>query len=268
MTKHTGWLKAGVVVFAVGSIACGVLDLLWRELEPAHQPLQAWVDPVPHMALIGFLAGVWLLAGGVALLSNRSAAAGAAALAVVYGVFALFPVPRLWIAPHYLGHTPAVYAGVLVSVCQQLILCVAAGVLWRLQVRGGTPAVSPLVVRILFGACSIVFGLGHLTSVPAVTPMIPAWMPGPASFWVVLTGWAFVLAGIAIAADVLAAIAAQLLGWMLLVFSMLVLTPRIASASHAHVAWGSDSYNLTAVGACWIVSGWLMRATTTHKLQG
>jgi hypothetical protein len=46
-----------------------------------------------------------------------------------------------------------------------------------------------------FGLCSIDFGLAHLTAVWTVVPMIPKWMPFGASFWAVLTGIAFVLAG-------------------------------------------------------------------------
>ncbi len=251
-------MRAGVVLFATASIAAGVLDAIWRELEPAHQPLQAWSEHIPGMLVIAGVVAACLIGGGAAMLADRGARAGAAVLAILYGIFAFFPVPRLYTAPHYLGHSPAVYAGVLVSVCQPILLCVAAVVVWRLRSRAGAlVAREGVLARILFGACSIVFGLGHLNGVQAVTPMIPHWMPGPASFWVVLTGVAFVLAGVAIAFDVLAALAAQLLGWMLLMFSVLVLTPGVVSAPHAHVAWGGDAYNLTAVGACWIIAGWL-----------
>jgi hypothetical protein len=34
-------MKLGVYVFGIASIASGVLDLVWGEFEPAHQPLQA-----------------------------------------------------------------------------------------------------------------------------------------------------------------------------------------------------------------------------------
>lgn len=72
-----------------------------------------------------------------------------------------------------------------------------------------------------------------------------------------ITGIAFVLAGLAIVSEVLDVLAARLLGLMLLVFSLLVLTPSIFASPHNHVAWGANAYNLTAAGAAWIVAEWL-----------
>jgi uncharacterized membrane protein YphA (DoxX/SURF4 family) len=82
-------------------------------------------------------------------------------------------------------------------------------------------------------------------------------MPLGATFWTVFTGVAFVLAGLAIITGVLDVLAAWLLGLMLLVFSVLVLTPPIFASPHHHVPWGANAYNLTAVGAAWIVAEWL-----------
>ena len=60
------------------------------------------------------------------------------------------------------------------------------------------------------------------------------------------------LAGIAILSGILDVLAARLLGLMLLVFSVLVLVPGPFAHPHDHVAWGSNAYNLAAVGAAWI----------------
>ena len=87
--------------------------------------------------------------------------------------------------------------------------------------------------------------------------MIPKWMPFGATFWAVLTGIAFVLAGAAIVSGVLGVLAARLLGLMLLVFSALALAPLILSSPRDHASWGANAYNLTAIGAAWIVAGWL-----------
>jgi hypothetical protein len=73
----------------------------------------------------------------------------------------------------------------------------------------------------------------------------------------VLTGIAFVLAGVAIVSGVLDVLAARLLGLMLLVFSALALAPLIFASPRDHASWGANAYNLTAVGAAWIVAGWL-----------
>jgi hypothetical protein len=52
-------------------------------------------------------------------------------------------------------------------------------------------------------------------------------------------------------------LSARLLGAVLLVFSALVLAPLIFAAPHDHVSWGGNAYNLTAVGATWVIAEWL-----------
>ena len=34
-------IRAGIGLYAAGSIAAGVLDLIWGDFEAAHQPIQA-----------------------------------------------------------------------------------------------------------------------------------------------------------------------------------------------------------------------------------
>jgi len=242
------------------------MDLVWGEFEPAHQPIQAWGNHIPGVTIFAYIAAVWLIAGGAAMLWRRSVRLGAAALAVLYGIFVLFPLPRFYTAPHFLGYRSAVYIGVLGSVCQQLILFVAATIVW--ESLGGRDSLSPraaLIARWTFGLCSVDFGLAHLTAVQTVVPMIPKWMPLGGAFWTVVTGIAFVLAGLAIVSGVLEVLGAGLLGLMLLVFSVLVLAPMIFSSPGDHVAWGANAYNLTAVGAAWIVADWL--ATRQQPFQ-
>jgi uncharacterized membrane protein YphA (DoxX/SURF4 family) len=245
-------------VYGMASIAAGVLDLVWGEFEAAHQPLQAWGDHIPGVTVFAYIAAIWLIAGGAAMLWRRSVRAGAGALAILYGVFILFPLPRFYTAPHFLGYRTAVYIGVVGSVCQQVILFVAAAILWEsLSARGSMSRKWALIARWTFGLCSVDFGLAHLTAVETVTPMIPQWMPLGGTFWAVLTGIAFVLAGLGIVSGVLDVLAAKLLGLMLLVFSVVAITPIIFDSPHDHTAWGGNAYNLTAVGAAWIVADWL-----------
>jgi uncharacterized membrane protein YphA (DoxX/SURF4 family) len=124
---------------------------------------------------------------------------------------------------------------------------------------------APLIARWTFGVCSIDFGLAHLTGIDAVVPMIPKWMPFGGEFWTVLTGVAFVLAGLAIVSGVLDVLAARLLALMLLIFSAFVLAPMIFVYPYNHIAWGGNAYNLAAVGAAWIFADWL--STRRHPAQ-
>lgn len=261
-------LRIGVALFGCASIAAGVLDLIWGEFDPAHQPLQAWGDHIPGAIVFAYIAAVVLIAGGAALLRRRSRRFGAAVLTIVYGIFVLFPLPRFYTAPHFVGYHASVYIGVMASVCQQIILCVAAAVVWKaLAVQNTLSVNATLVIRWIFGLCSVDFGLAHLTGISFANAFVPKWLPLGATFWTVLTGIAFVLAGLAIITGVIDILAAQLLGLMLLVFSLLVLTPAIFASPHHHVPWGANAYNLTAVGAAWIVAEWLSMLQRTVQNQ-
>jgi hypothetical protein len=255
-------MRIGVYVFGIASVAAGILDLIWGELEPAHQPLQAWGDHIPGVTIFAYIAAVWLIAGGAAILWRRSARFGAAALGILHGIFVLFPLPRFYMAPRFLGYGTAVYIGVLGTVCQQIVLVVAAAVLYAsLGKRGTLSPRAALVARWIFGLCSVDFGLAHLTAIEFTAPMVPKWMPLGGSFWTVLTGIAFVLAGMAIVAGILDVLAARLLGLMLLVFSVLVLTPMTFASPLDHTTWGGNAYNLTVAGAAWIVADCLAHRT-------
>ena len=247
-------MRAAVCVYAAGSIAAGILDLIWGDFEAAHQPIQALGDHIPVREMLAYIAAMWLVAGGAAILGRRTVRPGASALAALYFIFAVFWLPRFYTAPHALGFRVPLLIGLLAGVAQQLILVAAAGIVHVSRATRDSARLSRthLFVRWTFGLSSIAFGLGHLTGVQDVAGMVPKWMPPGGDFWAILTGIAFVLAGVAILSGVQDVLAARLLALMLLVFSVLVLAPRLLADPHNHVAWGSNAYNLAAVGAAWI----------------
>jgi hypothetical protein len=256
----TGWnaktasqkrLRAGIYLYAAGSIAAGILDLIWGELEPAHQPIQALGDHIPGRAVLAFLAAVWLIGGGAAILWRPFARAGASALASIYLIFGAFWLPRFPTVVRLMGFKMPVMIGLLAGVGQQLILVAAAGIVYS-SLSGGGFASAPTAsrwIRFAFGLSSIAFGLAHLTGVPQVAAMVPKWMPWGGNVWAILTGIAFVAAGSSILSRILDVLAARLLALLLFLFSVLVLAPGPLARPHNHVAWGSNAYNLAAVGA-------------------
>ena len=251
-------MRAGVYVYGIASAAAGIMDLVWGEFEAAHQPIQALGDHIPGREIFAYLAAVWLIAGGAAILWRRTARAGAAALGIIYCVFAAFSLPRFYSAPHVLGYRADLYIGLFAGVGQQLILVVAAAIVYgSLAIRGSLSSRAARIAQWTFGLCSVDFGLAHLTGVQAVAPLVPKWIPLGGGFWTVFTGIAFVLAGLAILSGILDILATRLLALMLLVFSALVLAPMIFAFPRNHVAWGGNAYNLAAVGAAWMVAEWL-----------
>lgn len=252
-------MKLAIVVYALATIATGAIDIAWGAFAAGYEPLQAFGDNIPGRQIMAYIAGVCLVIAGAAILWKRTARACAIVLGILYGIFTIFWLPRLYIAPHFLGQHPAVYIGVLDGVGQQIILATAAAIVYalysppnsRLQAR------TTAVARWIFGLSAVEFGLAHLTGIPTVAPLVPKWLPPGQTFWVVLTGVAFVLAGVAILVRVLDVLAARLLALMLLVFSALVLGPQIPVFPHSKDAWDANAFNIAAVAAMWIFAEWL-----------
>ena len=246
--------RVGVYLLALATVAAGIFDLIWGDFEAAHQPIGALGDHIPGRMILAYLTALWMIAGGAALLWKPTARVGALATTVIYFVFGMFWLPRFYTAPHALGFRFTVFIGVLAGLFTQLIV-VAAGLI--LYSSLATPdsserEKSSVFGRWIFGFGSLLFGLAHLTAVQSVALMIPQWIPLGGALWVVISGIAFVLAGLAILSGILNVLAARLLALMLLLFEVLVLVPNLLSNPHGHIAWGANAYNLAAAGAVWI----------------
>jgi uncharacterized membrane protein YphA (DoxX/SURF4 family) len=255
MSNNRGLSCLGLYLFAFGSFAAGVFDLIWGNFDAAHQPFQAWGDNIAGAIVFAYVTGVWMVAGAVALLWRRSERAGGAALAVIYFIFALFWLPRFYTAPHYLGFRIPVYIGVFSGLGSELIAFAAGVLVWAsLQGRDWSRSRPALAMRWTFGICAIAFGLGHLTDIKDNLVYVPKWLPPGAEFWVIVTGVCFVLAGLAILSGILDVPAAWLLGLMFLVFNLTILPTYIFAHPKNHAAWGGNAYNLAAVGSSWILA--------------
>ncbi len=248
-------VRVSVHLFGLTSAAAGIMDFIWGRFEPFHQPLQAIGGQIASVKIIVYLGALVLVAGGVAIPTKRAGKYGAAALAVIYGIFGVATLRRLYIAPLYLGYHIAVFIGVLSTTATMLMLVVAALIVcWSDSFRDTLPETKDRTARWAFGLCSVNFGLAHLTGIKATASMIPSWMPLGGDIWVVISGIAFVLAGVGIISGYKDVLAARLLTIMLLIFSLIVLAPLIFTAPRNEISWGANLYNLTAVASAWIMA--------------
>ena len=92
-------MKIGVYLYAIAGIAYGITDMVWGEFDPSDQPLQAWGDDIPGVKTFAYIAAIWLVVAGAALLWRRSRRSAAASLTILYGIFVLFPLPRFYWGP-------------------------------------------------------------------------------------------------------------------------------------------------------------------------
>jgi uncharacterized membrane protein len=251
-------MRVGVWFYGLATIVTGILDLVWRAFEASHQPIQA-LGHIPGERALACLAGIWLVAAGAAILWPRTARVGAAASAVIYLIFALFWVPRLFALTHKFGFGIGVIVFGLGGIAAQLMFISPATIVYA------TTAVpdavwqerAAIAARWMLGLPPILFGLGHLINLHAYARFVPHWVPF-GLFWVVLTGIAFLLAGIAMVSGVRDVLAARLLALMLLVFEITVEIPPVFVQPHSQGAWGGAVYNLTAIGACWIFAEFVL----------
>jgi hypothetical protein len=246
-------MKVGVWFYGLGTVLTGLLNIAWGDFDASHQPIQALGKNFPGQHLLAYVAGVCLVAAGLAILWRRSARIGAAASAVAYLIFAASWLARYSAAIHAFGLRIDVLLGVTFGLAQQFMLVAPAAIVY-------TSLASPdslvqkraaIAARWMLGLPPILFGVFHLVGIRVFATIVPHWMSF-GYFWAGLTGIAFLLAGIAICAGFMDVLAARLLGLMLLLFEGFVEVPPIFIRLHSEATWGAAVYNVTAIGACWI----------------
>lgn len=258
-------MRAGVWLYGLATIATGLLDIIWRQFEASHQPLKA-IGNLPGEQVLAVIAGILLVAAGIALLWRKTARIGASASAIIYVVFALFWIPRLYAISHVMALRIGVIIFIVGGAAEQLLLAAPALILYLAtatpdSARRGRAATA---ARCIVGLPPIFFGLGHLINLHGYKPFVPHWVPF-ALFWIVLTGIAFLLAGIAIVSGIKAVLAARMLALMLLLFEFMVEIPPIFAHPHSQGAWGGALYNLTAIGVCWMFAEFVMGRSTKRS---
>jgi uncharacterized membrane protein len=245
-------MRVGIWFYGLATIITGILDLVWGAFEASHQPIKAMGQHIPGERVLAYIAGVWMVAAGTAILSRRSARMGAAATAIIYLIFAFFWIPRLLVMTHMFGFKIGVVIFGLGGIGAQVLLAAPAAFIYAaIAPPGAWQERAAIAGRWMLGVPPILIGLGHLINLHAYAGFVPHWIPF-ANFWVVFTGMAFLLAGGAIAFGVRDVLAARLLALMLLVFEAAVEVPPVFVQPHSQGAWGGTVYNLTAIGACWI----------------
>jgi uncharacterized membrane protein len=264
MLNRDALSKFGIYVYGLSSASVGVMDFIWGDFDPAHQPIQAFGDHIPGREILAYITAVWMIAGGAAILWRHSARAGGAALAIIYFVFAIFWLPRFYTAPHYLGFRIPVFIGVSAGFGIELIACAGGALIYAsLATRSYSWPRTIFITRWIFGLCSINFGMNHLDAAGDNLGYVPKWMPLGQEFWVILTGICFVLAGLAILSRIQDVLAARLLALMFLAFNVFSLPQFIFADPKGHGAWGGNAINLAFVGASLIFAD----AMASHRKQ-
>ena len=90
--------------------------------------------------------------------------------------------------------------------------------------------------RLFFAIPLAVFGSEHFTVTANVANLVPRWIPAP-TFWVYLTGFAFICAAVSIAILVQARLAAALVGMTMLIFVIVMDMPAVVAQPGNRFFW-------------------------------
>ncbi|HEX4066378.1 MAG TPA: hypothetical protein VHZ09_10175 [Acidobacteriaceae bacterium] len=240
-------------MYGLATVAFGILDLIWGQFERSHQPIQSLVGHSPGQQFLAYIAAVWMIAAGLAILWRRSARVGAAASGIIYTIFAACWLLRFFNAIHASGWRVNIVFGLMFSLSEAVFLIAPAGILYVSSATDNllSEEQAAAFARWMLGLPPIFFGLAHLLGMRFFATLVPHWLPFGVA-WAGLTGIAFLLAGIAICLGRLDVLAARLLALMLLAFEFLVEIPPIFARLHSEETWGAAVYNLAAIGALWI----------------
>src|ERR1700679_655007 len=123
-------MKVGVWFYSLGTVLTGILNIAWGAFDASHQPIKALGISLPAQHILAYVAGIWLVAAGLAILWRRSERIGAAASAIAYLIFAAFSLARYYTGIHALGWRIDVLLGVSFGLAQQLMLVAPAALVY------------------------------------------------------------------------------------------------------------------------------------------
>ena len=251
-------LKAiGRVFFAIPILVFGVQYLTYGRFVRGLPPVPPWA---PGGAAAAYLTGALLVAAGVCILANVQVRWSAAVL----GTFCFVCV----VALHTMRLTRVIHQGdERTGAFEALALAASAWVLAGSSPAGvrvfqGWQSFTDALGKVgiyLFAFAMLIFGVQHFMYAAYIATLIPAWMPAHL-FLAYFTGVAFIAAAIAIASRIQGRLAAQLLGLMFLLWTVLLHAPRVFAHIHNKDELTSLFVALAMSGGSFIVAGALSKS--------
>jgi uncharacterized membrane protein len=244
-------LGVGHAVFALTMIGVGVLGFVQGDF------VQIW-HPVPKAfpvreVLVYVCAAISILCG-VGLLLRRTAAFAARVLFFYLLLWMLvFKLRFIFLAPLTEGSYQSNGENAVI-VAGAWVLYVMLATPWDRRHLGFFSGAAGLrVARVLYGLAMLAFGLSHFFYLNLTAPLVPAWLPWHVG-WAYFTGGAYLAAGMAILAGILAKPAAMLSTLQMGLFTFLVWLPLALSGTITASQWGEFTVSWVLTAAAWVVA--------------
>jgi hypothetical protein len=230
---------AGRYAYGLAAISSGICAFAWHNFSA--------IGVIPHRAIFVYILAIIEIVGGVAVQSQRTARAGAAALGAVYLAFAFLGVP-------FIVRHPQIYNG-FGNFFEQFSFVSAALILYACSSRASARAASLAKIGYYsFGICLISFALEQFFYLSATASLVPKWIPPGQMFWARATTAAFALAAVALLAGFMAPLASRLSAAMIVGFGLLVWVPVLFADPHHFENWSETIETFGIAASAWIVA--------------
>jgi uncharacterized membrane protein len=211
-------------------------------------------DTVPGREALVWLSSLVSLACGIGLFWRRTAPHATRALFLFLVLWMLAVKVRVIIMHPLTEGSYQSWGETAVLVAAAWILCgwfrADGNGRWA---RFGAGERSVRLAQVLLALALVAFGLSHMVYLELTAPLVPGWLPAPV-FWAYFTGGTFLLAGIAILANIHARLAAALTTLQIGLFTLLVWVPMVAAGNISEHRWVESVASWAITTAAWVVA--------------
>jgi uncharacterized membrane protein len=255
LTAEKTTMAFGWRVYGLGVMALGMTCLAFGAFDPG-QPVP---EHFPARTALAYASGAVMAVAAAAVEWRRTAAWGAAALAVYYALFVVILMNGRLLLTDYAVFVTYEDIAMQLSIAAGGLIVYATTAHAAAQIDGVLAARLTHLGRLVFGVCPLIFGAAHFVYMDNTASLVPKWLPPSQVFWGYATGVGFVAAGVAILTGVQARLAAVLVTAMLASFGLLA-NGRMLLANHSsHWNWSESAVNLAVTGVAWVVADSLAR---------